>query len=153
MQADEVAPEESEGRAIHSILTDKLYDQLEAQAVGQKVAGLALWEASLADDEDRPPAAGERTVFDLDVYLENALAFELYGVLCYADLEGEPLQGLDRIGTIVEELTGKGVWLDDIAATDEDELVLILSQNHEPKLYLCVGGWVLNEWDNLPNDG
>ena len=140
------------GFEMNSRLTDELYTELEAGVLGEKVVGLALWEESLADDEQNPPAADERLVFDLDLYLENNTYFELYGILLFSDLDGEPLQGLDRIGTIVAELTGKGVWLDDIAATEEDEMVLILSQNHEPKLYLSAGGWTLNEWESLPDN-
>ncbi len=153
MRANGVEPEDDgEGFEMNSRLTDELYEQLEEEVLGEKVVGLALWEESLADDEENPPETDERQVFDLDLYLENNIYFELYGALFFADLDGEPLQGLDRIGTIVAALTETGVWLDDIAATEEDELVLILSQNHEPKLYLSVGGWTLNEWDTLPDE-
>ncbi|MBI3958553.1 MAG: hypothetical protein HY328_07065 [Chloroflexi bacterium] len=153
MRANGVEPEDDgEGFEMNSRLTDELYEQLEEEVLGEKVVGLALWEESLADDEGNLPEADERQVFDLDLYLENNIYFELYGALFFADLDGEPLQGLDWIGTIVAELTDKGVWLDDIAATEEDELVLILSQDHQPKLYLSVGGWTLNEWDTLPDE-
>jgi len=153
MQMNGVEPEDDgEGFEMNSRLTDELYEQLEDEVLGEKVVGLALWEESLADDEENPTEADERQVFDLDLYLENNVYLELYGAIFFADLDGEPLQGLDRIGTMVAELTEKGVWLDEVAATEEDELVLILSQNHEPKLYLSVGGWTLNEWDTLPDD-
>ncbi|MBX3053570.1 MAG: hypothetical protein KF753_18985 [Caldilineaceae bacterium] len=147
-----VAEDGSEGFEMNTRLTDELYEALEEEVLGEKVVGLALWEESLADDEEAAPSADERQVFDLDLYLENNLYFELYGVIFFTDQDGDPLQGLDRIGTIVAELTDKGVWLDEAAATEEDELVLILSQDHEPKLYLSVGGWTLNEWDTLPDD-
>lgn len=152
MQANGMTPEDDgDGFEMNTRLTDELYEDMEESVVGEKVVGLALWEESLADDEEDVPESDERQVFDLDLYLENNLYFELYGVLFFADQDGEPLQGLDQIGTIVSELTDKGVWLDEIAATDDDELVLILSQNHEPKLYLSVGGWTLDEWDTLPD--
>lgn len=152
MQANGMTPEDDgDGFEMNTRLTDELYEDLEESVIGEKVVGLALWEESLADDEEDVPDSDERQIFDLDLYLENNLYFELYGVLFFADQDGEPLQGLDHIGTIVSELTDKGVWLDEIAATDEDELVLILSQNHEPKLYLSVGGWTLDEWDTLPD--
>lgn len=153
MQSNGVTPEDDGGEfEMNSRLTDELYEQLEEEVLGEKVAGLALWEESLADDEEDVPDADERQVFDLDLYLENHIYFELYGVIFYTTADGDPLQGLDRIGTMVAELTEKGIWLDEIAATEEDELVLILSQDHEPKLYLSVGGWTLNEWDTLPDD-
>lgn len=147
----QVVESEENELGMFTRLTDELYEQLEEEVLGQKVAGLALWEESLADDEEDLPESDERQVFDLDLYLENNLFFELYGVLLFTDQDTEPLQGLDHIGTIVAELTDKGIWLDEIAATDEDELVLILSQNHEPRLYLSVGGWTLEEWDTLPD--
>jgi hypothetical protein len=153
MHANGVKPEDDvEGFEMNNRLTDELYEQLEDEVRGEKVVGLALWEESLADEEENSPKASERQVFDLDLYLENNLYFELYGVLIFADLHGDPLQGLYRIGTMVAELTEKGVWLDDIAATEDDELVLVLSQDHQPKLYFSVGGWTLNEWDTLPDD-
>lgn len=153
MKANGMEPEdEGEGFEMNSRLTDELYEQLEEEVLGEKVVGLALWEESLADDENNPPEADERQVFDLDLYLENHVYFELYGVLFFTSLDGEPLQGLDHIGTIVAELTDKGIWLDDIAATEEDELVLVLSRDHEPQLYLSVGGWTLNEWETLPDE-
>ncbi|HRJ40680.1 MAG: hypothetical protein KJZ86_18775 [Caldilineaceae bacterium] len=153
MNANGMPPEDDgEDFEMNTRLTDELYEEMEDNVIGEKVVGLALWEESLADDEENRPEADERQVFDLDLYLENNLYFELYGVLFFTDQDGDPLQGLDRIGTIVAELTDKGVWLDDIAATEEDEMVLILSQNHEPKLYLSVGGWTLNEWETLPDE-
>lgn len=153
MNANGMPPEDDgEDFEMNTRLTDELYEEMEENVIGEKVVGLALWEESLADDEENRPEADERQVFDLDLYLENNLYFELYGVLFFTDQDGDPLQGLDRIGTIVAELTDKGVWLDDIAATEEDEMVLILSQNHEPKLYLSVGGWTLNEWETLPDE-
>jgi len=153
MHPNGMEPEDDgEGFEMSTRLTDEIYEQLEEDVIGEKVVGLALWEESLADEEESVPEADERQVFDLDLYLENNVYFELYGVLFFTDQDGDPLQGLDQIGTIVAELTDKGVWLDEIAATDEDEMVLILSQNHEPKLYLSVGGWTLNEWDTLPDD-
>ncbi len=153
MHENGLEPEDDgEGFEMNTRLTDEIFEQLEEEVIGEKVVGLALWEESLADEEENLPEADERQVFDLDLYLENNVYFELYGVLFFEDQDGDPLQGLDRIGTIVAELTDKGVWLDEIAATDEDEMVLVLSQNHEPKLYLSVGGWTLNEWDTLPDD-
>ena len=42
--------------------------------------------------------------------------------------------------------------MDEIAATEEDELVLILSRNHTPQMYLNVSGWSVEEWDALPGE-
>ena len=35
--------------------------------------------------------------FDLDLYLEGGVYFELYGVTCYADLDGAPLADRDHV--------------------------------------------------------
>lgn len=134
-------------------LTDELYEELSEVVVGEKIVGLALWEASLADDEEAgEPAPDERVIVDLDLYLENKFYLELYGTLVFPDPQSDPLQGLEQIGKMVSGLIEQGVWLDEIAATEEDELVLILYRERQPQLYLNVGGWTLSEWETLPSD-
>ena len=52
----------------------------------------------------------------------------------------------------MQALINDGIWLDEIAATEEDELVLILSRKHIPQLYLNVSGWTVEEWETLPGE-
>lgn len=135
---------------LHTSLEDDLFAEL-AELLGQKVVSYSLWEESLADELE--PAAGESDaplLVDLDLYLEGGIYFELYGAACFPDLESEPLENWMRIESTLAQLVRAGVWLDDIAVDDDEQLVLVLSRQHEPVLYLAVGGWLLDEWEELP---
>jgi hypothetical protein len=137
---------------FHQTITEELYTELVEQVEGEKVVGLALWDESLADEEDVPVKPEEREVFDFDLYVENNLYLELYATYIFEDPEGDPLRGLDQIGKIFSSLIEEGVWLEEVATTTENELVLILSRNYQPKLYLNVGGWAIEEWETLPEE-
>ena len=137
---------------FHQTITEELYTALVEQVEGEKVVGLALWDESLADEEDVSVDPEEREVFDFDLYVENNLYLELYATYIFEDPEGDPLRGLDQIGKIFSSLIEDGVWLEEVATTIENELVLILSRNYQPKLYLNVGGWAIEEWETLPEE-
>lgn len=137
---------------FHQEVTEELYQELVDSVEGQKVAGLALWEESLADEEGAEVAPDRRDVFDLDLYLDNHLYLEIYAAYIFSDPEGEALRGLDRIGKMFASLIDRGLWLDEIAVTEDNELVLILSRNQQPQLYLNVGGWSVEPWETLPEE-
>ena len=133
-------------------LDDENYEELVDNVAGERVLGLALWEESVSDEEGNRPTPELRELFDLDLYLENRLLLALYGTAMYTDPESDPLRGWQQAGKIVQAFINQGIWLDEIAATEEDELVLILSRNHVPQLYLNVSGWTVEAWENLPGE-
>lgn len=133
-------------------LDDEQYDELVNTVVGERLMGLALWEESVSDEGGGRPSPEQRVLFDLDLYLENRLLLALYGTAIYTDPESSPLRGWQRTGKIVQTLINEGIWLDEIAATEEDELVLVLSRRHIPQLYLNVSGWTVEEWEDLPGE-
>ncbi len=138
---------------LHHELTDELFQELMEAVAGQRVVSVALWEESLADEAEASPVPPEeRTIFDLDLYLENHRYLELYGVQAYTSPGEDPLQGLAVLGRIMADLVEKGLWLEEVAADQEERLVLILTHRHEPRLYLNVAGWVLEEWESLPEE-
>jgi hypothetical protein len=157
---------------------DELFEEL-ADLAGQRVAHIAIWEESLVDelvattDEDDNPDADDdfgidngldldeddggmdddeppQEVFDLDLYLADGIYFELYGTLCYPDLDAEPLRGSEQANKHLLSLVNQEVWFDEVAVDEEDQLVLVLSQFRQPVMYLVVGGWLIEEWDELP---
>ncbi len=152
MSTDNHQHTEEDDLDFHQIVTDELYTELVESIEGQKVVGLAVWEESLADEEGEEIPPATRQIFDLDLYLENQLYLELYATYIFDDPESDALRGLDRIGTICTKLIETGIWLEEIAVTEENELVLILSRNHRPHLYLNVGGWSMEEWETLPDE-
>lgn len=137
---------------FHREITEELFEELVETFEGERVVGLALWDESIADDDDAEIDPDERDVFDMDLYTETQLYFELFAAYAFTDPDDEPLRGLDQIGKMLSDLIESGLWLDEIAATEDNELVLVLSQNRQPKLYLNVGGWSIAEWDELPDE-
>lgn len=133
-------------------VTDEIYEELVDQLEGKRIVGVALWEESLADDEEARPEPDAREIFDFDLYLDNRLYLELYGTLLFPDLDSDPLQGLEPVGTMLAQLVERNLWLNEVAVSEEDELVLILGYEHRPRLYLNVGGWTLDEWESLPDE-
>ena len=138
--------------ALHYRLDDEQYQALVDAVAGERVMGLALWEESISDVTGETPSPKARVLFDLDLYLENHLLLALYGTSVFPDPDSDPLRGWQQAGKIVQALISEGIWLDEIAATEEDELVLVLSRKHIPHLYLNVGGWTIEEWKTLPGD-
>jgi hypothetical protein len=52
----------------------------------------------------------------------------------------------DRLFQVQRE----GLILGDVAVDEEEGLVLVLHSGGKPVLFLAVGGWVLEDWDELP---
>lgn len=137
---------------FYTVVDDDLYAEL-AELVEERVVHVEIWEDSLAYDLDNVEVDPEtQNLFDMDLYLEEGVYFELYGVSAFTDLTEEPLTGLDTMARVISSLVNQGVWLDEIAVDEENQLILVLSQRHEPRLYLAVGGWMVEEWDELPGE-
>lgn len=128
-------------------LDDELLDELESLC-GQQVVHFSAWEDSLAEALDQ--AQADPLALDIDLYLEGGVYFECYSTLCFVDPESEPLPGLSVVEKRLSGLVQAGVWLDEVAVDEEDQLVLVLAQKRKPKLYLVVSGWTLDEWEELP---
>ncbi len=140
---------------FYTAVDDQLYDEL-SQLTGQRIVHLAVWEDSMVDalagsqagTHSAPDAAP--TTFDMDLYLEDGVYFELYSVAAYPDPDADPLLEQAALEARLYALVAAGVTLGDVAVDPDDALVLVLTQGAEPALYLAVGGWVLEEWDELP---
>lgn len=140
------------GVTLYTVVDDEMYDEL-SELTGQKIVYVSFWEDSLADalTEAEPDPTG-RAEFDLDVYLEDGVYFELYGASFFLDVNSEPLQGLEKVSQQVDELGKQGVWLKEIAVDESDELILVLGDQTKHQLYVAIGGWLLEEWDELPEE-
>jgi hypothetical protein len=138
-------------------VTDDQFEDL-MDLTRQPVVFAKLWQDSMAnalDDSGHEPdpimEGGE--AYDLDLYLKDGVYFELYGVQFYPSLDSEPLTGYDSVQGHLQALIATGLWLDDIGVDEDDGLVLILCRNREPLLYIPAGGWFLDEWEELPDEG
>jgi hypothetical protein len=125
--------------------------------------GAALWEDSLSDNPDGEEGAdGEepeeiidpesRQFVDMDIYLDENVQLELYEVALYTSLDEDPIVGLTAIGTLLSKEIEAGLWLEEVAVDEDEQLVLVMTRQHEPRFYLNVGGWSTSEWDELPED-
>lgn len=136
---------------LNTSLDDDLFVEL-SELVNQKVVSYSLWEESLADELEEESGPDDVVLVDLDLYLEGGIYFEMYGVACFPDLESDPLATWPLVQSTLAQLVRRGVWLDDLAVDDDEQLVLVLTQQHNPVLYLVVGGWLIDEWEELPEE-
>ena len=142
-QADKELP-------LMTVVDDETYDEL-MMLVEQRVVHVALWEDSLADGLVGGTAeATAQDTFDIDLYLEDGVYFELYSVACFDDPDAEAWQGLAASGSRLAALVKAGARLSDIAVDEEDSLILVLAAPGGRVAYLAVGAWLLAEWDELP---
>jgi hypothetical protein len=152
----------SDDGQLYTHVDDEQYEEL-SELNGQQIVHVAVWEEGLADAMSAPqpdksadassPAISSSdvgTAADIDLYLADGVYFELYGTICYTDLDAQPLANLAQIEQRLQRLVKAGVKLEEIAVDEDDGLVLILAQNHQPVLYLQVGAWLLDEWEELP---
>jgi hypothetical protein len=144
---------------LYTHVDDEQYDEL-SELNGQPIVHVSVWEEGLADSlaavgrtgSGQQPSSveGDEIAADIDLYLRDGVYFELYGTLCYTDLDAAPLNDLTEIEKQLQDLVKAGVVLEEIAVDDEEGLVIILGQRHRPLLYLQVGAWLLDEWEELP---
>ena len=143
-------PRNNEGQ-LYTQVDDEQFDEL-SELNGQPVVYAAVWEEGLADS--LAPAnspVNDEVAADIDLYLRDGVYFELYGTLCYTDLDEPPFADLGQIEAKLQELVSAGAVLEEIAVDEEDGLVLVLAQRKQPVLYLQVGAWLLDEWEELPD--
>jgi hypothetical protein len=147
----------SDDGQLYTHVDDEQYDEL-SELNGQPVVHTSVWEEGLADSmlSAAREISGEggnlnEVAADIDLYLRDGVYFELYGTLCYTDLNEPPLADLAQIEQRLLRLVKAGVELEEIAVDDDDGLVLVLAQHRQPVLYLQVGAWLLDEWEELPD--
>lgn len=135
-----------------SRVDDEQYDDL-AELEGQQIVFAAVWEDALADaladlsgTQDEPAGA------DLDLYLHDGVYFELYSTFCYPNLDDAPILGQAAVEAQFKSLIREGLWLEEIAVDDDEALVLVLAQHHQPRLYIQAGAWLVDEWEELPDE-
>ena len=126
---------------------DELLEELD-NITGQQVVSYSVWDESLAAALDQ--ALTDPAALDIDLYLEGGVYFECYSTLCFATPESEPFASLANVESFIGQAVRKGVWLEEVAVDEENQLVLILAHKHKPALYMVVSGWTLAEWEELP---
>ncbi len=144
------ARKEANDLPLITTVDDETYDEL-SELAGQRVVHIALWEDSLVDalaESTTDPA--QQVAFDLDLYLDDGVYFELYGVICFDDLDHEPWQGQSAAQARFAALVGGQARLAEIAVDEDDGLVLVVEDGGGAPVFLAVGAWLADEWDELP---
>lgn len=147
------------GEQFFTAVSNEQYDEL-SQLEGMRVVYASVWEDSLVEaletgamETQQPDTVQDEDLqaADLDLYLDEGIYFECYGVVCYPSLDADPLAPLGEIERTLAREVKRGLWLEEIAVDEDDSLVLVLTRNHRPLLYLQVGAWLLEEWEELPD--
>lgn len=139
---------------LQTTVDDELYDELN-ELVGQQIVYVEVWEDSLGgameDDEVTLAKPTGESAFDIDLYLADGVYFELYSVSCFDDPDADPWRGLEVATKRLQSVARRGV-LEEVAVDEDDGLVLVLRDARRQLIYLSVGAWLLEEWDELPTD-
>lgn len=137
---------------LHTELTDEAYEEL-AVSEGAVVVGLSFWESSVADElEEEAPTPEQRSVIDLDLYLDDNTLFELFGASLFPPEQSTPLVGVAAIEKALVEMADSESELSEVAQTEDGALALVFAAGEDLKLIITVGAWSVSEWDELPED-
>lgn len=137
---------------LYTTVDDELYAEL-SELAGQKIVYVAVWEDSLAgvlEEEEVDPEVQDS--FDVDLYLADGAYFELYSVTCIDSLDGEPWVGLEATTTRLAGLPRRNASLEEVAVDEQEQLVLVLRYGDGKRVYIVVAAWLLEEWDELPEE-
>ena len=135
---------------LNATVDDELFDEL-VELVGQVIVHVGVWEDSMVDALETPgDGASPTPSFDMDLYLEGGVYFELYGVSVYPDPSEDAWSAREEVERRLTALVRSKATLGEVAVDEGDALVLVLAEGDKPAAYLVVGGWLLEEWDELP---
>jgi len=133
-------------------LTDEIWEDM-VTLEGIPVTAIVVWDQSLVDESFEHPIADKTRIYvDIDLYLANQTQLELYGASVVTDEEGDPIVGLDDIGETLARHTQSGAIIDEIAASDDDMLVLVLANKRNETLWIAVSAWLEAVWEELPEE-
>jgi len=133
-------------------LTDEIWEDMVALE-GAPVTAIVVWDRSLVDETMAEPVTDKtRTFVDLDLYLANQTKLELYGASVAKDEGSDPIIGLDNIGEMLAQHTQNGAFIDEIAAGEDEMLILVLNNGHKKPLLIGVSAWLEDVWETLPDE-
>ena len=137
---------------LHFKLTDEIWEDM-VTLEGAPITAIVVWDRSLVDDSLEQPVTDRTRVFvDVDLYLANQTKLELYGASVAVDETSDPIVGLDDIGETLARHTQNGAVIDEIAAGEDEMLVLLLSNNRKESLLMAASAWLEGVWEMLPEE-
>jgi len=137
---------------LYTELNDENFAEL-AGLEGSMVVGVSFWDSSIADDLDaEPPSEANRTLLDLDVYLDDNVLLELFGSALYRSPEEDPLVGMEAMEAALVDLVDSECTLDEVAETEDGGPVLVFAVEDQIKLIISVGAWAVSDYEELPDE-
>jgi len=137
---------------IHFKLTDQLWEKL-VELDGAAIASLVVWDSSLVDDSlDDPITDKNRVYVDFELYLDDQQMLEIYGAAVLEDEDSDALVGFGKISRALGRLAGNGALIQEVAADQDERLVLILQDKKNKSLLTPVTAFLLTTWDVLPEE-
>lgn len=124
---------------LRTILTDEAYEEL-APAKGKDIVGIAYWNSSLVDTGQRPE---NLQCIDMKVHLGDGARLELFGTSLFPSLSAEPVTGIAALETAIAKLADGDATLQEIAQSEDGELILVVATKSEASVFLTVEGWTV----------
>jgi hypothetical protein len=133
-------------------LTDEIWEDM-VSLEGVPITAIVVWDRSMVDESMAQPVTDKNRIFvDIDLYLANQTKLELYGASVAVDEESDPINGLDDIGETLARYTQNGAFFDEIAAGEDEMLVLIIANEQKRELLIAVSAWLEDVWETLPEE-
>jgi hypothetical protein len=133
-------------------LTDEIWEDM-VSLEGVPITAIVVWDRSMVDESMAQPVTDKNRIFvDIDLYLANQTKLELYGASVAVDEESDPINGLDDIGETLAQYTQNGAFFDEIAAGEDEMLVLIIANEQKRELLIAVSAWLEEVWETLPEE-
>ncbi len=133
-------------------LTDEIWEDM-VMLEGSPVTAIVVWDQSVVDEMLLQPVTDSTRIFvDIDLYLANQTKLELYGASVALDEASDPIVGLEAIGEALARYSRDGAFIDEIAAGEDEMLVLVLNNDRNNLLLIGASAWLEDAWDVLPDE-
>ncbi len=133
-------------------LTDVIWEDM-VMLEGAPITAIVVWDRSMVDEMLLQPVTDNTRIFvDIDLYLANQTKLELYGASVALDEASDPIIGLGAIGDALARYSRDGAFIDEIAAGEDEMLVLVLNNDRDSSLLIGASAWLPDAWDVLPEE-
>ena len=95
-----------------------------------------------------------KSVVDVDFYFEDNLLLELYSAMVYESEDSPFVRGVERIARLLTNAVERGIRLVEIAEEEESGAPIFIFEETEGdrELLVVADGWIVDTWDELPEE-
>lgn len=127
--------------------------------IGKRVVTLTLWADPLAEAVAQELSEADRRMIedvlvDVDLYFEDNVVLELYNAMVYLAEDRPPLEDKNRIAATLRRFVERGLRLVEVAEEEETGAPVFIFETPKTaeSLLLVADGWVVDTWDELPEE-